>query len=262
MKRLLAILLIFTLAFSIPVGFNTLKTEGKVKTVKVNKKNFPDKIFRKRLKKCKEYKNGKIKTKVDSIKLSGVKNYKGLERFSYINYLSINSSVGKDIIIEGKNKTDIGYLYIKSTKNKTITIKKFKLEEIDGDYNNHVKLVLDNDGFITKEDGFDISGRFNGLKVTNCNTVTTISIIGYKLKNLEVSNCSSLKNIWCGECDLYNISFDNLKKIKSVDCSGNKIKGLDFIRNYKNIKELDVADNKLGNYDYSKFSSLKKLNTS
>ena len=40
MKRLLAILLIFTLAFSIPVGFNTLKTEGKVKTIKVNKKNF------------------------------------------------------------------------------------------------------------------------------------------------------------------------------------------------------------------------------
>ena len=69
MKKIIALLLITTLTFSIPVGFDTLKTEGKIKTVKVNKKNFPDKNFRKCLKKCKEYKNGKIKTKVNKIKL-------------------------------------------------------------------------------------------------------------------------------------------------------------------------------------------------
>ena len=41
MKKLLAVLLIITLTFSFPLGFS-LKTKGKIKSVEVNEKNFPD----------------------------------------------------------------------------------------------------------------------------------------------------------------------------------------------------------------------------
>ncbi|MBR3173150.1 MAG: hypothetical protein IKF24_01285, partial [Eubacterium sp.] len=78
MKKLLAVLLIITLTFSFPLGFS-LKTKGKIKSVEVNEKNFPDTNFRNSLKKQFTIKNGKLTEEIVSLDLTGVVNFKGLE---------------------------------------------------------------------------------------------------------------------------------------------------------------------------------------
>ena len=190
-------------------------------SVKINKKNFPDKNFREYIREFldtnqdKKLSNSEIDQVVEIfVQGRSIKSLTGIERFPNLTTLNCSANKLKELNI-GKN-----------TKLQTL-------------------LCSSND--LTK---LDITGN-KALSTLNCSS-------NYDLKKLDLRKNKKLTHLYCEGCCLSKLNTSKNTQLEVIACSYNALTSLDLSKNTK-LQELGCVGNNLTNLDLSKCPDLKKV---
>ena len=218
--KLAALLLALLLAVA-PMGA-LAEAANAVKTVKINKTNFPDSKFRAYVKATYDTdKNGKLSpaeikaAEWLDVENMGVSSLKGVEYLVYLTHLDCQWN-----------------------------------EKISGklDLRKNTRLVYVN---------CDVN-RLTGLNVSKCKKLQILRCGRNRLTKLDVSNCPALYYLYCSNNRLTKLDVRKNPKMYWLDCDSNRLTNLTLGRQKKLI-ELSCYFNKLKKLDIANCPNLKAL---
>ncbi len=188
-KRVVTAAALLMLAAGAVWGVNDTEVQAATKTVKINKKNFPDQVFRElvkanydknkdkklsaaEIKKAKKFgSGGKTSVKIKPSKyaeyekkyISDIKNFKGIEKLTNLQVLAANETSVKKINLK-KNKNLV-----------TLRMEKGKLKSLDLNKNTKLKYVYLSYNPLTS------------LKINKCKKLLLVELRGHMVKNLKIN---------------------------------------------------------------------------
>lgn len=269
MKRITTLVMTMILAIGligiVPFTANGVKVSAsKEIEIVVNKKNFPDKNFRKALyKELDEPFDEKNETEfvmeyddLEELTLSGVKNFKGMELFSVIESLTIkNLKVKKFTIKKNWNIDDINFKKCKINK---LYLFKDKIPGLDGDSKTKVKNL-----YISKFKGKKMEWNtgiefIDNVYINSCSKLKSFEMVQGKVKKLTIKKCKKIKKVYCCDQRIKKIVIKNCPNITALICDNNHLKSLN-VSKLKKLKVLDCYTNKLKKLNVSRNKQLKEL---
>lgn len=203
-----------------PIASGVVTANAASSSIKIDAKHFPDKMFRKYVKKFDKDKNGSLskaeRAKVKKIVVSNkkIKNLKGVEYFTGLTKLDCSDNQLKSLNVN----------------------KNTKLTNLD---------CSDN--------------KLKTLNVSKNTKLTSLDCSDNQLKSLNVNKNTKLTVLSCTGNQLSKLTVSKNAKLTKLDCSDNKLKSLDVSKNTK-LKVLYCYNNQLGNLDVSKNTQLTALN--
>lgn len=181
--------------------------------------------------------------------MNALKNLKGLEKLSSLEYLTIQYTNIDEIDIS-KN-TNLKYLSIinansldnidfsKNINLETINLIYTHLKELD--VKNCTKLK-----YINMGSGMVSDGKIEKLDLSNCKELVKLSISGNKLKSIDLSNNTKLEEVHLTNGNIKHIILPQNSKIEKLELFENKIENLEEIENLEtlqNLKTLYIQNN-------------------
>ncbi|MBO4864614.1 MAG: leucine-rich repeat protein [Eubacterium sp.] len=215
-----------------------------IKSVKINKTNFPDDNFRKIISGPSYDRDGNGTLDKEEIGLTiniycegaGIKSLKGVEYFVDLQGLWCKDNELKTLDITALK--DLRGLWCSGNK----------LTKLDMSQNSELVWVYCYDCKLT---ALDVSHNPK-MAFIECNT--------NPITKLDVSKNPELEHLTCGTCQIKKLDLSNNPKLAHLDAFRNKLKELDVTHNPK-MKRLDIWDNPgLGSIDVSKNPGLQYYN--
>ena len=225
--------------------------------VKIDDKNFPDKIFRKYVSDNFDKNKDDTLSKEEcdnvkdiSINVYPVQSLKGIEHFENLTELNCSSNY-----LESLNLS-------KNTKLTSLNCERNNyLEELDVSKNTELTKLYCNE-----------NDRLGKLDITKNTKLTTLYCNNTRLKKLNVDNNTALTSLNCARNQLTSLNVDKNTALTSLNCGSNQLTSLNVDKNtaltslncesnYK-LEKLGVSNNtKLTELDYAR-TNLKELDVS
>jgi len=108
---------------------------------------------------------------------------------------------------------------------------------------------------------FGSGGLMTALTISNCKSLTKISVGNDKLQTLHISGCPSLGVLNCYPGGLTDLQITGSPELKELGCSSNKLTSLD-VSGFKSLETLSCNDNQLTSLAVSGMKKLKYINAS
>lgn len=251
MKRYIILVLVLLAGWMI-WGNDAASVEAAGKSVKINKKNFPDEDFRAYVKKkCDKDKNGRLSWKersrvtrlyhddadakyvfqgTMSQKMQG-RSLQGIGYFPNLKEIHFtNVNLGK-IDLSKNKKLEIIYLFDTHTPGLNLR-KNVKLRDIYFQrgitpykgWKNHVMKTVDftNNVELRKID-IEVGPKVREIDLTPLTKLEFFGANGGNISKLDLSKNVNLKSFHCREEKLKKLDFSNCKKLEYVECAGNRL---------------------------------------
>lgn len=188
-----------------PIASGVVTANAASSSIKIDAKHFPDKMFRKYVKKFDKDKNGSLskaeRAKVKKIKVGdgGILNFKGIEYFTNLTYLDCNNNQMKKLDIRKNTKLKVLICSFSYNLNTLDVSKNTELTQLYcGESPNLKKLDVSKNTKLTELSCLGLN--LTKLDVSKNTKLTMLDCrFMYELKKLDVSNCSNLKKLYCEE---------------------------------------------------------------
>ena len=213
--------------------------------VEINDKNFPDKNFRKYVKRNfdKNPCDGKLsKDELDkvteiSIEKKSVSSLKGIEHFTKLTELKCNNNELTELNVS------------KNTNLTKLNCEGNKLSKLDVSKNKNLTYLK------------CACHELTSLDVSKNKNLTYLNCYGSNLTSLDVSNNINLAELWCGNNNLTSLDLSNNINLTELYCFHNKLESLDLSKNTK-LTDLWCYENNLTSLDLSNNINLELLKCS
>jgi len=265
------------------VDVRAAEDDDEPKSVAINKKNFPDEVFRKYVLDNLDYdKDGSLAVDeiTDSVAVeiteSGVKDLTGIE---YLTNLQALDCSRNEI-----TKLDLS----KNTVLKRLDCSDCQITKLDLRKCRELMLLYCSDNQLTE---LNISGlselnvifcprnEIKVLDISSCAQLTELFCDMNKISKLDLSKCTQLEYLYCGENELTSLDLSKAPKLRYLYCGYNKLKELDLTKQKiveniaidsnqitslklgkkPNLTDLYMSSNPIGKLDVSAFKELKSL---
>lgn len=220
---------------------------GKDGAVLIDEKNFPDPIFREKIKCFDKDKDGSLSEEEiqnarelicinydEYEKTNAIESLKGIEIFTNLQTLRVSNNNIKEIDLS-KN-TELQELYVDGNI----------LENLDISKNVKIKRLKCNTNYITQ------------LDISNLPDLVSLDCSNNELKSLDVSKNLKLSTLICNENALGNLDVSKNTALTSLYCIKTGLQNLDITGNTA-LEELSCSDNSLKVLDISKNTALREL---
>lgn len=254
MKKLAVIkktMLTFGLAVTmlvVPVTSGIVIANAASSSIKIDAKHFPDKEFRKYVKKFDTNWNGKLskaeRAKVKEIIVSDCRilNLKGIEYFTNLTKLDCSGALLTSLNVS-KN-TNLKVLKCASLHGlKSLNLSKnTKLTDLDCGFNQLKSLDVSKNTKLTW-----LTCTYNQLKSLDVSYNTDLEYLwcsSNQLESLDISKNTNLTNLWCSYNQLQNLDVSNNTELTYLVCTHNQLESLDVSKNINlKWKDIDCDDN-------------------
>lgn len=206
----------------------------------INCRNFPDPVFRERIKEYDKNKDGKLSKKeieaVTQIDVSdaNIKTLEGIECFVDLEYLTCKNNRLKSLDLS-KNEVII---YVDCSDNLI-----------------HELLLPDTKSLKTL---YCRNNYLDSLKVNIYPELESLDCAENRLRTLELSKNKRLDRLYCDDNNLSNLDISKNPQLEKLGCSNNKLGQLDLTHN-QSLTYLSCSDNRLTSLNVSRNKELRSL---
>ena len=255
------------------------------RNTRINKRNFPDAAFADYVKTFDSDNDGKLSQAeceaVDSVRLEGISDPKGLELFPNITYLELANCYIKEFEFGSFQNLKCLYVIGYSSFKKIDLSKNNNLEEFTY-YQNNINATLEElilpqnkslkkiscSNTLLKE--FEFSGysslneiefssnQTTSLKIGDCPNLTRLICLRNQLSQLKISGCPSLSELDCGNNVLTELDLSGCPNLTRLACYDNSLTSLD-LNCCPSLLHLHCGENILTSLDLSVCPELESI---